>query len=123
MELEIYSKKENFKISPFLHHSEFRCKCEYEDCTFTLLNPRLANAFFIVRKMWNSSLGVSSGFRCQRHNKDSGGVMDSWHKKGCAIDIYPHKGKLLELYELASKFFDLVILYEDKGFIHCQMED
>ena len=123
MEVLIYDKTLEFEIVPKLQHSEFRCKCSHEDCTFTMLNHRVSLAFDVIRGIWWSAIGVSSGFRCQRHNKISNGMDNSWHKKGCAIDIFPHNGDLIGLYKLADKFFDLVILYEEDGFIHCQMEE
>lgn len=122
MELLILEKYKLTQISTYLAHREFECKCVYADCTFTLLNPELTQTFNAVRFNWGSAIGVTSGFRCQRHNKDVGGFDDSWHKRGSAIDIYPHNNNIDGLYILANKFFDLVIHYEAEGFLHCQME-
>ena len=123
MNVDILDKFEKVDLGFKLSHAEFRCKCKAEDCTFTMVNHRIPAAFGIVRKHWGAPIGVSSGFRCQRHNKESGGVRDSWHKKGSAIDIFPMDGNLIGLYNLAKKFFDLIIIYEEEGFLHCQMED
>ena len=123
LDVEIFDKSHKAKLTDWLTHSEFRCRCDNKDCTFTIVSPRLLNAFRTVRKHWGTPLRVTSGFRCQRHNAEVGGHPDSYHKKGCAIDIVPHKGNIEDLYKLAVKFFDIVIHYKDKGFLHCHMEE
>lgn len=123
MEVDVYSKFEKRNLTLGLSHEEFRCKCNYDDCTFTLVNYRLLTAYKNLRKHWGAPLIINSGFRCQAHNLNVGGVRDSWHKKGSAIDIRPTSGRIEDLYFLADKFFDLVIHYQKEGFIHCQMEE
>ena len=122
-EVEVIRRDFEGKITDWLTHDEFRCKCAYRDCTYTLVNYRVLTAFKNVRKHWGHPILVTSGFRCQKHNADSSGVKDSWHKKGSAIDLRPTSGRLEDLYFMANKFFDLVIYYERDNFIHCQMED
>lgn len=124
MGLEVVDKWFSGKLSNHLDHkAEFRCRCKYEDCTFTLVNPRLLSVFEEFRSNWGSAIGVTSGFRCQRHNSDVGGALNSWHKKGCALDLFPHEGELMDFYKSAMEYFSYVLLYEDKGFIHVQVED
>lgn len=47
-----------------------------------------------VREMWNSPLYISSGYRCQKLNAAVGGVGNSQHVKGEALDIQV-SGKML----------------------------
>jgi hypothetical protein len=125
LELRIFKKKlqKDFELTTGLMHSEFLCKCSYKDCTYTLVNDRLLRSYKALRKKWNAPLFITSGFRCQRHNAASKGHKDSWHKKGSAIDLVPvNKGDLRLLYELATVFFDYVVLNEEHGFIHCENE-
>lgn len=121
-EVQLYEKYYVGKLSQNLNHTEFRCKCTNPSCTYTLVNNRVVTAFQIVRKHWGRPIGVSSGFRCQMHNIEVGGVLDSWHKRGFAIDIFPYDGDIEILYEIANSFFDLVIWYKEDNFLHCQME-
>lgn len=50
-----------------------------------LLNP--------LREAWGSGIHVNSGFRCPALNKAVGGVQNSQHQYGCAVDIVPSNGK------------------------------
>ena len=120
--VEIYEKYYAGKLSGNLTHAEFRCKCDYKDCTFTMVNHRVVTAFQLTRKHWGRAIGVSSGYRCQRHNEDSKGVWNSWHRRGFAIDIFSYHEDMDILYEIAQTFFDLVIWYKEDNFLHCQME-
>ena len=122
MELDLIEKNEDVVLAYGLSHSEFRCKCKRKECTFTLVNHRLVNAYEIVRTTWGTPLIISSGFRCQMHNKKVGGTKASRHSRGSAIDISPVDRDLKELYDLAVKFFDVVIPYWEEGFLHCHME-
>lgn len=53
-----------------------------------LLNP--------LREAWGSGIHVNSGFRCPALNKAVGGVANSQHQYGCAVDIVPSNGKFDE---------------------------
>lgn len=113
---------ENKKLlSKNLSVNEFKCKCTHEDCTFTMIDSRVVVAFQKLRGFLGRPLHVTSGFRCQKHNSDVGGAKDSRHKRGQAIDLTWD----LDIEDLAfhaKGFFDKVILYKDKNFIHCHME-
>ena len=40
-----------------------------------------------IREHWGLPLRVTSGYRCPELNEEVGGVEDSWHMDGCAVDI------------------------------------
>lgn len=40
-----------------------------------------------IREMWGDIIIVNSGFRSEKLNKAVGGVENSDHKKGCAVDM------------------------------------
>lgn len=122
VDLEMTDKFTEGDITEGLSHEEFRCKCKLKSCGFTLISPRLINSYAIVRGMVGPLL-ILSGFRCQVHNHIVGGHINSYHKKGMAIDLAPTQVSLKELYKICLKFFDDVVLYEDEGFVHCEMED
>ena len=63
---------------------------------------------------------VNSGYRCEKHNKEVGGVPNSQHLVGNAIDIYSPDIHVGILYNEAinSGLFTTIILYEKSHFIH-----
>lgn len=125
METLIFPKGSSDSYSKYLPLKEFQCKCDSEKCNFTLLGSDLAKLVYIVRKNSKSGLWITSGFRCQEHNEKVGGVRNSFHTLGLAVDLQPKDGvskeSINELYALCSLFFPVVIKYE--RFVHCQMEN
>jgi hypothetical protein len=57
---------------------------------------RLANFLDEMREAWGSGIRVSSGFRCPALNSAVGGVQNSAHQYGNAVDISPVNGKMAE---------------------------
>lgn len=119
----IISKEKSLNIGYSLSHDEFRCKCAYADCTYTLVHPDLISVWNMVRAKFGAPLKVNSGYRCQRHNRNVGGVEDSRHKKGQAIDISfegmeeKEKSYLKNILDIS---FDTVLVYD--SFYHCHIE-
>lgn len=118
-------KNETLRLSAHLRHKEFRCKCSYKDCTFTLVSQSLVNNYERVRANINIKLRVTSGFRCQKHNFDVGGSDRSYHKLGLAIDLQPFDKSskkqfnynLDRLENVCRAYFSFVKRYDT--FIHC----
>jgi uncharacterized protein YcbK (DUF882 family) len=119
MEVTILPKGSQSVFSDVLKHKEVECKCQYPDCHYTLVHDRTIRAFHLVRQHFGEPIIVTSGFRCQRHNKEVGGKATSFHTKGSAIDLKPRNGDLDGLEHYARLYFDFVLRYEDMGFIHC----
>ena len=66
---------------------------------------------------------ITSGYRCEKLNKLVGGVKNSQHMKGEAVDFcfagYGKKEMAAAFYEIAENFdFDQLIYYKKRGFIH-----
>lgn len=61
-----------------------------------------------------------SGYRCFAHNLVVGGVSDSRHVAGDAVDMYTYDISIEQLFESAKKFklFNTVIWYKRSGFVH-----
>lgn len=124
-------KRHGETLSPHLHQEEIDCHCAYKDCKVQLISPKLVTAFQNTRDEWDNPIIVLSGFRCQRHNSDVGGVIASKHTLGHAIDITPQysgtvhinklKIDLCKLQEIAERYFDVVIRYDDDNFLHCHL--
>lgn len=121
----VLGKQDNRELCFGLTHAEFRCKCKYQDCGHTVLTHALKKAFLDTRTEFNKPISIHSGFRCQRHNSDVGGVKKSRHMSGEAIDIAPHadnpyfEHELERLEQIARKHFGFVLRY--KTFIHCDV--
>lgn len=82
-----------------------------------------------IREAWGSGIIVSSGFRNRKLNAAVGGVPDSCHMYGWAVDIQPANGQfekfkafLIE-YLKGRKFDEVIIEKNSKGarWIHFQL--
>ena len=40
-----------------------------------------------LREIYGAAIHLNSGYRCEQHNKDVGGVLNSAHCRGKAVDI------------------------------------
>jgi len=121
MKVAIYNKYVMSKVSTNFRISEFACKCSFTDCTFTLLDERLVAGLQLYRDWIGEPVYITSGYRCQGHNSDVGGMDHSRHLRGIAADLEFSKRADLSIDEQKSKLkqiFDVVITYEDEGFFH-----
>lgn len=64
---------------------EFTCKC---GCGLNNIQLEVVKIADEVREHFRSPAIVTSGTRCEKHNKEVGGVSNSRHLKGKAIDMY-----------------------------------
>ena len=82
--------------SPFFKPEEFACKCEYEDCVSSqnFMNDDFLELLFKVRAQIDFPMVVNSAYRCEKHNRDVGGVARSNHVRGLACDV-----KMLNQYD------------------------
>ena len=65
--------------------SEFTCKC---GCRSNNMNLEVVKVADEIRSHFGKPAIVNSGYRCTKHNKNVGGVSNSRHLKGKAIDLY-----------------------------------
>jgi uncharacterized protein YcbK (DUF882 family) len=68
----------NFKLS------NFTCRC---GCGEVLYTPSLVEALDDLQERFQREVVVTSGFRCEKRNKEVGGVPDSLHLNGQAVDF------------------------------------
>lgn len=72
-----------------------------------------------IRAAWNGPLGVTSGYRPEPINSQVGGVPNSYHVKGMALDIYPIDDSLEKFYRwLIQRWSGGFGDGRNKGFIH-----
>lgn len=73
----------------FFRREEFRCRCGGKYCGGFPAEPRegLVREAEALRAHFGGAVIVTSGVRCQRHNKNVGGVANSRHLTGKAMDF------------------------------------
>lgn len=81
------------------------------------------NALDPIRERFAVPMIITSGYRCERLNKLVGGVNNSQHIKGEAVDFcfagFNRKEMVAAFFEIAEEFnFDQLIYYKKKGIIH-----
>lgn len=117
-QIKFFSKKSTGKLCEGLELEELHCHCKLYSCKRTLVSKQLVESYHLVRSKYGKSIDIRSGFRCQKWNYEVGGVGDSRHKLGLAIDLAPVDPLDLDrLEEIANQYFDVVLRYDD--FIHC----
>lgn len=88
----------------FFKPEEFFCPC----CHRGQIASSLALFLDILRRAWAAPIIINSGWRCEKHNQEVGGVVPSAispgsrHLIGCAVDIRPSD------LELVAPFKNLV---------------
>lgn len=106
---------------------ELACKC----CGKFVLNSEAVTTlqafrYYLNRKYKkNIRLTVNCGTRCQKHNKEVGGVANSEHLQGVAFDLVSPDLDYKILYQeaVASKLFSTVIRYDKSHFVHADTRE
>lgn len=76
-----------------------------------------------IRERFTVPMIITSGYRCKKVNKLVGGVDNSQHMKGEAVDFwfpsFSKKETVAAFFEIAEEFdFDQLIYYKKRGIIH-----
>lgn len=82
---EVGTNYYNWNDIEYFKKGEFTCKC---GCGLNNMNLAVVKIADKVREHFGSPAIVTSGSRCEKHNKEVGGVANSRHLKGKAIDMY-----------------------------------
>lgn len=92
---------------------EFECHCGYCGLGFKDMNPQFLRRLDLAREYADVKFNLSSAIRCPEHNREVGGVTDSAHLRGYAVDIKifnsPHRYRVI--YGLYRAGFNRVGLY------------
>lgn len=77
----------------YFAREEFKCKCGLYHAPYCNGYPHKIQKQLVLiadraRKHFGQPIDIVSGLRCDRHNADSGGVVNSQHKYGEACDVY-----------------------------------
>lgn len=98
-------------------YDDFDCACCGKNWTDKALIDKLDN----LREELGLPITIKSGYRCEKHNKDVGGVKGSQHTLGRAADV--GCSDLDALYALAPKYFHAIGDGRHKGFIHLDLRN
>ena len=100
---------------------EFECKCGCA-CA-TQVDPHLLRLADTVRAHFNAPCIVSSGIRCKSHNQKVGGVADSRHLSGKAMDFRIQGKTALETLSLVQKLPGVRYAYAiDRNYVHMDVK-
>lgn len=120
MAIKTYKKGSKEKLSTNFKVSEFACRgsgC----CAEVLIDEKLVEHLQNIRDHFGKSVTITSGYRCDAHNKKVGGATGSRHTKGQAADIVVAGVTPAEVAKFAESIGVLGIgLYEvkDGNFVH-----
>lgn len=97
--------------------------CFGENHVYARLERLVVNLLDPIRERFATPMVITSGYRCRSVNTLVGGVRNSQHRRGEAVDFYfegfSKKEMAAAFFEIAEKYdFDQLIYYKKKGFIH-----
>ena len=87
MSVKVYKKWIDRRLTIGLDSEEFRCKCTHVQCRALIVSDDLLESYKRFRLRIGKPLKITSGHRCTIHNYGVGGVSNSKHLAGQAIDI------------------------------------
>lgn len=108
----------------YFARDEFKCKCgKYCDGFPTEPEKKLVTVADRVREHFGKAAIVSSGVRCKQHNANVGGVANSRHLDGKAMDFRVSGKSASEVLAYAQKQPEIRYAYAiDKNYIHMDIE-
>ena len=92
---------------------EFACKCcgQLPPLARENVKALVSEVLDPVRERLGMPIVVNSGYRCEKHNKDVGGVRNSQHLRGEAADIHCADLPRLKALIIENGKFDQLITY------------
>lgn len=84
--IQKYDYNDSTQLSPHFNVQEFRCKCGKEHDTL-ISDELIANLEKLFEVLGCSKIIVTSGYRCEQHDKNVGGSGTGQHTLGKAADI------------------------------------
>ena len=102
----------------YFSRDEFKCGC---GCGQNNINELLIDKLENIRTVLRQKIIITSGYRCEKHNLEIGGVPDSSHLKGLAADIKIQSDKyLFEILPFTLVEFNRIGIY--KTWIHVDID-
>lgn len=109
----------------YFDRSEFKCHCGGKYCNGYPVEPKekLVRAADKVRKNLGGAATVSSGVRCTRHNANVGGVSNSRHLSGKAMDFCIAGKTAAQTLAYVQKLPEIRYAYAiDGSYVHMDIE-
>lgn len=103
----------------YFKESEFACRCcrQLPPSARENIRALVDNVLDPARRKLGKPVFVNSGYRCEKHNKEVGGVTNSQHMKGEAADLrIDGKPEKLARIIVENGVYDQVIVYPT--FVH-----
>jgi len=117
--------KVNWDEVKYFGRAEFQCNCggKYCDGFPAEPHPLLVKVADRVREHFGAAALVSSGVRCERHNANAGGVPNSRHLYGKAMDFCISGRKAAEVLEYVWQQPEISYAYDIDGtYVHMDVE-
>lgn len=109
------NKVNHIRIAKHFYLDEFQCPC----CHLVRLHPFLLQKLKGLRYKIQKPVIITSGYRCLNYNDLVGGVKNSYHLSGMAVDIYIPELPLPELLKVAEEInFSGIGYYPQNNFLH-----
>lgn len=100
--------------------AEFDCRCCATGSQY--MDMRLVNKLDSMRHEVGRPFVINSGYRCESHNNNVGGELDSAHLKGLAVDVQVPDSKFRhDIIELAM-FYGINRIGIYKTFVHLDID-
>ena len=115
----------NWEEVKYFGRAEFMCNCGGKYCDGFPVEPipLLAKTADKVRGHFGSACIVSSGVRCAQHNKNVGGVTNSRHLTGRAMDFYIRGKTAAEVLSFVQSLPEVRYAYDIDGtFVHMDVK-
>ena len=97
------------KIGNYFEDYEFACKCnrhnvvDGKNVLDHVIDKRLVDVLDKIRERVGRPVYIESGYRCEDHNREVGGVTNSQHVLGTAADITVDDISIDELADIAKE--------------------
>jgi len=102
------------RISLHFYLNEFECPC----CKRVMIDEALLSKLEALRVLWGMPLVLTSGYRCEKYNKEVGGVPNSLHLQGRAVDVAVKEEDQGRFLTMAKLIGFKVIPYPKRNFVH-----
>lgn len=109
--------RENEVSTKNFKNEEFECKC---GCGKNEVSQKLLEKLQLARELANVPFKITSGYRCETHNKNVGGVTGSTHTLGLAADIEAVGKNRIRILVSLARFFDRIGIANN--FIHVDID-
>ena len=102
-------------MAKYFKESEFTCKC---GCGKNNISQELVTRLDAAREEAGVPFVVTSGCRCEKRNKEAGGVAGSSHLKGMAVDIATPPARIYFILKALLNNFNRHGIPCDNNFVH-----